>query len=96
MHRFELDVDLTDELGNTALNLSAQLGLIDMVHRLISKGANQHKKNFAGQSASDYAFGMFEDEKSQRGNASLDEIVAGAELSDEEGGNESEFEIEDL
>ena len=35
MQRFELDVDLTDELGNTALNLSAQLGLADMVDRLV-------------------------------------------------------------
>ena len=35
LSRFQLGVDLTDELGNTALNLAAQLGLFDMVDRLI-------------------------------------------------------------
>ena len=58
-------------------------------------GASQHKKNYAGKSASDYAFGLLEDDQPERGNASVDEIVAGAESSDE-GGAESEFEVEDL
>ena len=35
LDRFQLGVDITDDLGNTALNLAAQLGLLDMVDRLI-------------------------------------------------------------
>ena len=38
--RFELDVDITDELGNTALNLASQLSLYDMIEKLISTGAD--------------------------------------------------------
>ena len=98
LNRFELDVNLTDELGNSALNLAAQLGLYEIVDRLIELGADQHKKNYAGQSSCDYAIGQFKVDKAKKeNNQSFDEMVAGIDLSDGEGGDdESEFEIEDL
>ena len=92
--RFELDVDITDELGNTALNLASQLSLYDMIEKLISTGADQHRKNSAGLSARDYTNGVSKVKKEDKNNLSIDEIVADAEASEEE--NHSDFEIGDI
>ena len=92
--RFELDVDITDELGNTALNLASQLSLYDMIEKLILTGADQHKKNSAGLSARDYTTGVSKVKKEDKNNLSIDEIVADAEASEEE--NHSDFEIGDI
>ena len=92
--RFDIEVDLTDELGNTALNLASQLCLYDMVEKLILIGADQHRKNYAGLSARDYSVGLSAKKKESKTNLSIDEILADAE--DSEDGNDSEFEIGDI
>jgi len=61
--RFCIDLESSkDDLGNTALNIAAQMGDRKMVTLLLEIGASQHTKNNVGRSPSDYAYEFFNDE----------------------------------
>jgi hypothetical protein len=53
--RFGINIETKDELGNTALNLSAQSGFSQMITELLDHGADEYSMNMEGKSADDYA-----------------------------------------
>jgi len=59
---FSALVDLTDDHGDTALNLAARFGARHLVEQLMDVGANPDIENFAGLTPSNFGFGRNLDE----------------------------------
>lgn len=52
--RFQIDLEMRDEMGNTPLNMAAQAEDLSMYKLLIAMGANEETRNKIGKQPRDY------------------------------------------